>query len=132
MATIQYFDGTKLIDVEVTEDFAKEYEEMLEKEKKIERKETRRHQSLDASMDGGFDFEDKKKDLFEEVCFRVDSKKLRYAISKLNTEQQKLVYRVYFLGERQSSIAREMGIDRTSIRDRLSVIRKKIEKYFIN
>ena len=51
MARIKYFDGTKYIEIEVSEEFAAEYAELEHKEKLTERKETRRHQSLDKSME---------------------------------------------------------------------------------
>ena len=40
MARIKYFDGTKYIEIEVTEEFAAEYAELEHKEKLTERKET--------------------------------------------------------------------------------------------
>lgn len=51
MAHIKYFDGIKYIEIEVTEEFAAKYAELEHKEKLTERKETRRHQSLDKSME---------------------------------------------------------------------------------
>ena len=44
MARIRYFDGTKHVEIEVTEEFAAEYAAMEHRNKLIERKETRRHQ----------------------------------------------------------------------------------------
>ena len=53
--------------VEVTEEFATQYAEMEHKDALIERKETRRHQSLDKSMEHGFDVPDPQANVFEEI-----------------------------------------------------------------
>ena len=47
MARIRYFDGAKHVEIEVTEEFAADYAAMENRDKLIERKEKRRHQSLD-------------------------------------------------------------------------------------
>lgn len=47
MATIRIYDGRNYTDVEVTEEFAAQYEQLEKDEKNVNRKETRRHQSLD-------------------------------------------------------------------------------------
>lgn len=62
MAFILYClaDGTRE-EIEVTEEFAAEYAEMEHKDALIERKETRRHQSLDKSLEHGFDINAVKK-----------------------------------------------------------------------
>ena len=45
-------------EIEVSEALAAEYAAMERREKQIERKETRRHQSLDKSLESGFDVVD--------------------------------------------------------------------------
>ena len=63
MARIRYFDGAKHVEIEVTEEFAAEYAAMEHRDKLIERKETRRHQSLDKSLEHGWDIPDPSADV---------------------------------------------------------------------
>ena len=59
MASIYYrFSDGYYEKIEVTEEFATAYAEMEHRDKLTERKETRRHQSLDKSMEHGFDVPD--------------------------------------------------------------------------
>ena len=74
MARIKYFDGTKYIEIEVTEEFAAEYAELEHKEKLTERKETRRHQSLDKSMEHGWDIADQSADVVLQAEVEEDKK----------------------------------------------------------
>ena len=54
MKKISYeINGTR-VEVEVTDEFAALYEQMDEEEKRVNRKETRRHQSLETLVEGGF------------------------------------------------------------------------------
>ena len=62
----RFADGTRE-EIEVTEEFAAEYEEVEHKDALIERKETRRHQSLDKSMEHGFDVPAPKANISEEI-----------------------------------------------------------------
>lgn len=59
MAVIKYrfWDG-HYEEIEASEEFAEAYAEMERQERLTERKETRRHQSLDKSLEHGFDFAD--------------------------------------------------------------------------
>ena len=59
MAFILYrFADGHCEDIEVTKEFAVHYAEMEHQDALTERKETRRHQSLDKSMEHGFDIPD--------------------------------------------------------------------------
>ena len=95
----------------------------------IERKETRRHQSLDKSLEHGFDVIDKNLDLENRVFREIEAEKLHKALTELTPEQRRLVERIYFKEEKQTDVARELGIDKTSLRDRLKVIYKKLKKF---
>ena len=83
MAHIKYFDGTKYIEIEVSEEFAAEYAELEHKEKLTERKETRRHQSLDKSIKHGFDIHDPQANVYEEIERRELSKEIHRALEVL-------------------------------------------------
>ena len=96
-----------------------------------ELKETRRHQSLDLSLENGHEFEDEESDLEEKLIKDEMYEELHKAISTLSKEQQWLIYEIYFKGRSQAEIAQELGIDHTAIRNRLRKIYKKIKKFCI-
>lgn len=97
----------------------------------VERKETRRHQSLDASMDNGYEVADEH-DYESDVFDGIEKERLKAAFEILTEEQRELVKRVYFDGVPQKDVAAEYGLDKTSIRDRLKTVYKKISRFFEN
>jgi sigma-70, region 4 len=99
------------------------------KSRLIERKETRRHQSLNKSLEHGFDVIDKNLDLEDIVFQKIEAERLHKALTELTSEQRQLIEKIYFKEEKQTDIARELGIDKTSLRDRLKVIYKKLKKF---
>ncbi len=111
------------------EEFTRQYIIDEHKSKLADYRETRRHRSLDADIENGFDAPDEhcmEDDIFESI----EVEHLQAALMGLTPEQQNLIHRVYFCGESQKDIAEEMGLDKTSIRDRLRTIYKKILKNF--
>lgn len=83
---------------------------------------------MDADIDRGFDAPDEHC-LEEEILASVDVDLL---LKDLTPEQRELMRRIYISGESQKDIADELGLDKTSIRDRLKTIFKKINKNFEN
>ncbi len=128
MAVIRVHDGMNNIDVEVTEEFAAAYAEMERLERLTERKETRRHQSLDKSMEHGFDVADPSENTFEKIEQSERNRQLYQAISHLSPEQQKLLFEVYFEYIPQVEIARREGVSKFAINKRLSRILAKLKK----
>lgn len=91
----------------------------------INRKETRRHQSLESSMEHGFDRADT-----EQILERKENAdKLYKAMQKLLPNQRELIRRVYFEGEKMSDIAREEGVDGSSVRHRMKRALKSLKKF---
>ena len=100
-----------------------------EEEGKNDRRETRRHSSLQ-----GLDYEGEwlaasDADVCLEVLRRIDAETVRRALPMLTPRQQELVRRVFFMDERVSHIAAEEGVGERAIRDRLKRIYKKLQKY---
>ena len=95
----------------------------------VERKETRYIQSLDASMDNGFDVADESVESVEQILTRLT---IEQAVSTLSEEQKWLVNQIYYFGRTRMSVADELGITEGAIRSRLSVISKKLEKILKN
>lgn len=92
MAVIKYqFADGSMSEVEVEDEFAKEYEKIEHRESLINRKETRRHQSLNKSMENGFDIADPTADVLKEVERRELNSKIRLALHTL-TDRQRIVF----------------------------------------
>ena len=128
MVTIQYFDGNKNIQVEVSEKVAKALQELDSEEQRIKRKESRRQiASLEQLLDEGFDLEDSSNDrLTDEQITKV-----RDALEHLTTDQQWLVEQVFYLGRSKTDISKELGISNGAITHRLERIFAKLKKVLI-
>lgn len=97
----------------------------------LERRETRRHQSLDLSLENGHEFIDEDSNIEEKYIEDEQYQSLYKAISTLSKEQQWLINEIYFKGRSQVDIAKELGIDKSAISHRLERIFEKIKRFFI-
>ena len=125
MVTIQYFDGNKNIPVEVSEEIAKALQELDSEEQRIKRKESRRQvASLEQLLDEGLDFEENSNDrLTDEQITKV-----RDALEHLTPDQQWLINQVFYENRTQADIARELGVSKAAITQRLERIFEKMKK----
>lgn len=130
MKRIKYEVNGKVIDIEVTDEFAAQYEQIEANEKRVNRKETRRHQSLDALVESGFQIAAPGSDIEANLIMQNNIDLLRRAFADLTNDQKWLVEQVFYCGRKQSEIAAELGIDPTAIRNRLKKIYSKIKKFF--
>ncbi len=93
------------------------------------RRETRRHTSLDGLDLEGEWFVDPAADACEEALCGIDAEELHRALAALSPRQQELVMKVYFEGRSYADIAREEGQDRSAVRKRVERIHAQIKKY---
>lgn len=128
MATIRIHDGTAYVCVEVTEELAAAYAETERSERLNERRETRRHQSLDKSLEHGFDVPDPSENIYEKVERNEQIRQLYKAVALLLPEQQELLRKVYFEYIPQTEIAVSEGITKSAINKRLSRILVRLKK----
>lgn len=129
MATIHYqFADGHFEDIEVTDEFAARYAEMEHKDKLIERKETRRHQSLDKSLENGWDVADPRVDVQAEAERNEENLRLHNAIAALTDKQRELLRLVYFENVPQTEIAAREGVQKTAINNRLTRILERLKK----
>ena len=128
MATIKIYDGTVYVNVEVTEEFAAQYAEMEHKDALIERKETRRHQSLDRSMEHGFDVADPRADTAEQAELRELSAKIHSALHILTDKQRTVVLLHVLDGLSFREIGERLGLSRYTVRDYYDHAVKKLKK----
>ena len=130
MKTIKYEINDTFVEIEVSDEFARQYEQIEMEEKRVNRKETRRHQSLETLVESGFQIVDQESDIEEKAFQNDDIEQLYKAFAVLTEDQKWLIQQVFYLYRKQSEIAAELGVDATSIRDRLRVIYKKIKNFF--
>ena len=130
MKTIRYEINGTFVEIEVSDEFARQYEQIEMEEKRVNRKETRRHQSLETLVESGFQIVDQESDIEEKAFQNDDIEQLYKAFAVLTEDQKWLIQQVFYLYRKQSEIAAELGVDATSIRDRLRVIYKKIKNFF--
>ena len=130
---------TKLITVKLEDDLAdwlvtqpeEVYKDFLIFEYRnncVERKETRRTQSLNASLANGFDIVDEDSDVYMALLRKMSCEQIHKAIKKLEPQQQWLVEEIFFNGRTQVDIANELGVGKTAIRNRLQKIFEKMQK----
>lgn len=129
MATIRIYDGTNYTDVEVTEEFAAQYAKMEHREYLVNRKETRRHQSLDKSMEHGFDVADPKVHISEEVERRELSEQIHTALHKLTDKQRTVVSLYFFGGFNFREIGEHLHIGTSAVFDHYQAAIKKLKKF---
>lgn len=119
MTVIRIFDGNSYTTVEVEDSFAAAYAEMEHRDNLTERKETRRHQSLNASMDNGFDFPDKTVNIEEDV---ISESRFAEIIKCLSDDQKEIVKLVYVEGYTLSEVAELKGINKSNATRRMQTI----------
>lgn len=126
MTTIKYEINGKVTEIEVEDSFASAYLEIETESKREQWRQdwhNRKHNcSLEAMEANGAQFaapdtleEDEEKD------------ELRKAIAQLSLEQQEIIQRVYFNGEKKSEVAKSLGIANSSLTERLQRILKKLK-----
>ena len=132
MARILYFDGIKYVEIEVTEEFAAEYAAMEYRDKLIERKETRRHQSLDKSLEHGWDIPDPSADVALQAERNEEKTRLSSALQRL-TDKQRAVLLLYIEdGLSFREIAANLGVNKDTVREHYLAAIKNLKKFLQN
>ena len=110
------------MEIEVEDSMGEVLLEFDRQEKNNERRETRRHMSLD-----GMDFEGEtfraEADTMREAMGRVDTERLMEALDTLSLSQKELLLKVYFKGMRVAE-----GVSEAAVRKRLKKIYGKLKK----
>ena len=130
MAFILYrFSDGHYEEIEVTEEFATQYAEMEHREYLVNRKEIRRHQSLDKSMEHGFDVVDPSVNVFEQVERRLLSEQIYTALHNLTDKQRTVVSLYFFDGLNFREIGERLHIGTSAVFDHYSEAIKKLKKF---
>ena len=130
MAVIRYrFADGHTEEIEVREEFAESYAAMEHRDKLIERKETRRHQSLDKSLEHGLDIPDLRTDIQSEKERNEDAIRIHNAIQSL-TEKQRLVFLRHAEDELTfREIGEELGVGTQAVWEHYTAAIKKLKKF---
>ena len=124
---IKYEFANEAVEIEVEEKWATIVLDLDREEYNGNHRETRRHCSLDAlNLDDALLPSDV--DVFEAVADTEGKRNLYQAINKLSPQQRKLIWRIYFQGEHPADIARELGVSKTAIHNRLQRILCQLQK----
>ena len=100
--------------------------EMDRLEYNVNRKETRRHISLEA-CDRNDNQLPSNTDLEETCLQRMEIDALQRGMDSLLPEQRELIRKVFFENQTIISLARVQGVNESAIRDRLSRVYKKLK-----
>ncbi len=90
------------------------------------RKERRRHNSLEEMEEHGFQFRSNEIEVIENVEEILINESLYKALGKLSFDERKLIYLVFFQRKTIVSIAKERGVSEGNIRRILKLIYKEI------
>ena len=127
----QFCDG-KNVEIEVSEDFAIKFAEMDYYDGLVERKETRRHQSLEKSLEHGWDIADKRVNIEREAASNELFEKSNKAMTRL-TEKQRTVVVLHAIHNMSfCKIGGELGLHKNTVYEHYLSAIKKMKKLLKN
>lgn len=115
-------------EIEVEDSLGECLVELDRQEYNINHKETRRHVLMSA-LNPAERYLPAETDLLQDLIDEEDHEKLMRAIAKLQPQQQELLYRVYWKGEKQKDIAAEDGVSERAITGRMKKIYASLKKF---
>lgn len=139
MATINYkFADGHTEEIEVSEDFALQYEliddQFRRNEKRAEKRNKRKHVSLEYAMASGWDkIDENALDPLEALICKEQSEEMTdiIALSDFLTDRQRQIMELYYqVGYTKAEIARILKLSKPTIQQHLSEAVKKIFKKF--
>lgn len=131
MKTIKYEVNGTFVEVEVSDEFARQYEQIeAEEARQIWRDKKRKDSSLERMVEAGFQVADPNSNIEEKLLEKYDIEQLSEAIKTLTEDQKWLIEQVFFYGRKQSEVAAELGIEPVAVWNRLQKIYNKIKKSF--
>ena len=133
MKSIKYkfVDGT-IKTIAVEDKFYEEYKKLETETKSLERKETRRHISMNVFEEKGIEFKDESSDLENSLIDEENKNQVLEAIKKLNSKQQNLILEVFYKGKTLSEIAQANGVSKSAITQQMQVILRKLKEILKN
>lgn len=127
--TYKFSDGTTST-VEVSDEIYALHKEMETEEKRNYRRETRRHQSLERSVDNGWDCEDPNADI-ETILNNEEITSCLESALNILTEKQRTVLLLYIEANLSfAQIGAKLSIGKDTVKEHFWAAIKKIKKYF--
>lgn len=131
-------------EIEVTEEVAAAFEQLKKYEKKVERKETRRHVSFDKLIESGFEFSDGNEDILDALD-KQEQEKLEWKeeqfrrhnlegkkadiFSLLTYRQADAYFRHKYLHIKKTEIARYMNVTEGAVRKLIKKTEATLREY---
>ena len=100
--------------------------------KRIDRKETRRHISINVFEEQGIEFKDENSSIEDNLLNKETKESVQNAIKQLSEKQQELVYQVFYLNKSLADIAKEKGVSKSAITQQMQVIYRKLKELLKN
>lgn len=123
----EFADGTTS-EIEVTDEVYALHEQLANEEKRNNKRETRRHTSLNYLNELGIDFTDNAADPFTALIRRDDEERIHKALLKLSNKQRALLEKVFTQNMSLREIARQTGVSHQALSQQLATIYKKLKK----
>ena len=127
----KFVDGT-IKTIEVEDKFYEEYQKLETETKSLERKETRRHISMNVFEEKGIEFKDESSDLENSLIDEENKNQVLEAIKKLNSRQQNLILEVFYKGKTLSEIAKANEVSKSAVTQQMQVILRKLKEILKN
>ena len=124
-----YKTRTNDVDINVDERWVEILQEMDKEEELNERKETRRHESLDLSVDGHEWLDNHEEPIEDAICRLETAEALDEAIATLTAKQRDAFMAVHFYGFSISEVARIKGLNKSTVARNLNAAEKKLRNF---
>jgi len=117
----------ELVEIEVPKTMEKVIVDFDKELKNSVRRETRRHSSVEDLEGQGAQFADERVDIPGFIENQEMKEELHKALAQLLPQQRELLTKVFFERRTMADIAREEGVGKSAIQDRLSRTYKKLK-----
>lgn len=117
----------EVIEVEVSDNIGEVLIEIEKDDYNSDRRETRRHNSIEGKQEKGLQFKAAGDDIVAIIEEKEVNDNLHNALNKLMPQQKDLIQKVYFEGMSIAEIALNEGVGESAIRDRFNRIYKKLK-----
>lgn len=117
------------VEIEVPDDIGELSIEIDRNMVNSNRRETRRHNSINRMEEAGVQFADARANITELVFENETNSQMRAALSSLLPQQQALIRQVFFEERSLAAIARDLKVTEGAVRHRLSKIYKRLKTF---
>ena len=122
-----FADGTTS-EIEVTDELYAIHLEIVQAERRLHWRESRRQTSLENLTEQGIDFIDTAANPLAEYIQNENTEHIEKAVAALSDKQRKLIYAVFVEGKTLTEIAKSENVTQPAITQRLATAIKKLKK----